>query len=435
MHYYLVLIFLLSFSFIRAQNGDEDYYSEDYIRYNNHTYTDSIKTIQLHKKGWELGYPIMNIESNDKMQLSFDDLDQLEDTKTYTYTFIHCNANWKPSTLMPNEYIEGFTENEITNYEFSFNTSFDYTHYSLIFPNENVKLTKTGNYIIFVYRNYDKSKPVLTRRFCVAKQKIGIEPVIKKATVFDKSKYCQEIDFTLNTKGLNINDPMGEIKVVLTMNNRWDNAITDLKPLFIKDNEIIYDYDTKNVFYAGSEYRNFDIKSVRYQSQYINNIEYKAPFYHVQLVKNEKRRFKIYFSDKDLNGKYYIEVQEGEDKNTEADYVYVYFRLAYPEPLVTANLYVFGALSDWQFNKKNQLRYNYEKKEYQLRMLLKQGYYNYIYAYVEDGSTVADNQFIEGSHFETENDYVIYVYYRDMSSRYDKLYGFEIINSQRQGLN
>ncbi len=431
-HIILYIFILTNFAALAQDTTGEDYFNTDYLRYQNHTYKEYIKTIQLHKEGWEMTYPVIALKTRDRLVLSFDDIET--EVKSYSYTFVHCNAKWEPTNLLPNEYLDGFIENEIKDYEFSFNTTYEYTHYKLTFPNDDIKLKISGNYIIKVYLDYDKENIVLTRRFSIVEHKVEIKPTVKQATIIDERKYSHEIDFTINHTGYNINDPFGELTVVITQNNRWDNAKDDLKPLFIKDKELLYDYDYENVFKAGSEFRNFDIKSIRYQSQYISQVEYVKPHYHVKLLSDEVRRFKVYFHEIDINGRYYIKYQEGEDSNVEADYVYVYFTLPYDAPMIDGNFYVFGALSDWNFNNNNQMIYNFEKKAYQLKMLLKQGYYNYQYVYLQDGKTKADHTFIEGSHYETENDYIIYVYHRGISSRYDKLIGFEIVNSIKKNL-
>ncbi len=400
------------------------------MRYENYIYKENIKTILLHKQGWELSYPIINLNSEDKLKLSFDDLDG--DIKDYYYTIIHCDASWQPSDLLPADYIEGFIENQIQDYKYSFNTLYRYIHYNLIIPNENIKPKISGNYILKVYEDYDETNLVLTKRFVIVEHKVTISANVKRATLLDLRRSSHEIDFTLSYSAYSINNPYRDIKVVIAQNNRWDNVITNLKPLFVKYNELVYDYEEGNVFSGGSEYRYFDIKSVRYQSDRIWKIHYEKPYYHIYLFNDEKRTFKIYYFYQDLNGKCFIKIQEGEDSEVEADYVYVHFTLPYDSPIIDGNIYVFGGLSDWSFNTNNQMKYNFDKKAYELTMLLKQGYYNYEYVCVKDGSKVADNTFIEGSHYETENDYIIYIYHRDISSRYDKLIGFEIVNSLRK---
>ena len=209
--------------------------------------------------------------------------------------------------------------------------------------------------------------------------------------------------------------------------------------MFIRNNELIYDYDEDNVFSAGNEYRHFDIKSMRYQSERIRKITFELSKqvdssleknHHVYLLNDEKRSFKRYSSEIDINGKQFIKTDEGTDSETEADYAYVHFSLLYDAPLIDGNLYVFGAISQWNFSRESQLKYNYKRFAYETSMYLKQGYYNYEYVFLKDGETAADNTFIEGSHYETENDYTIYVYHNSFGDNYDQLIAVEKFNSR-----
>jgi len=197
----------------------------------------------------------------------------------------------------------------------------------------------------------------------------------------------------------------------------------------VKDNQLDYNYDFENLFQGGNEFRHFDTKSLRFMSDRVKSIVYTAPYYNIELFSDEPRTFKVYYFDNDLNGKYLVKVQEGGNSEVEADYTWVYFSLPYSAPVAKGNIYVLGALSNWTFNNSNKMIYNYEKKCYQLKMLLKQGYYNYSYVILYDGKKVADGSTIEGNHFETENDYIIYVYYKDFHSRYERLSGVKVLNS------
>jgi len=421
------LNFLYSSDIIIPADTIVDYYDNNHLRYEDFVYKENIKTILIYRDGWELSYPIIKLNSNDKIKLSFDDLDN--DVKNYTYTLIHCDADWHPSNIMPSDFIDGFAENQITDYKYSFNTFVKYVHYNLLIPNENIKPKISGNYILKVYENYDQENLVLTARFCVEDGSISINAQIKQSTLIDFRKTHQEIDFSLINNSKSIADPYNDIKIVISQNNRKDNEIKGLKPLFVKDNELVYDYDFDNAFSGGSEFRHIDLKSMRFMSDKIKNIEYTAPYYNVELFTDEQKPFKVYYFDNDINGKYLVKVQEGNDSEIESDYVYVYFTLPYEAPIVDGNIYVLGELSEWNFSSNNRMIYNFNKKCYQLKMLLKQGYYNYEYVILKDGNKIADSSTIEGNHYETENDYLIYVYYKDIQSRYEKLAGVKIINS------
>lgn len=422
----IIILYFVIFAISHSLCAQDDYFTINTLRYDNYIYKENIKTPLTYREGFELSYPFVELNNTDTITFTFDEVS--DNIENYNYTFIHCNSNWQPSNLSENEFIDGFSENPVTNYKQSFNTFCNYIHYKISLPNENIKLKLSGNYILFVYENGDKEKLVLTRRFYVVETKTEIIASVKPATQIDLMKSHQEIDFTLHNV-FTCNDPFSDIKVVICQNGRFDNAISNLKPLFVKDNELIYNYENGNIFPGVSEFRCVDAKSIKYQTEHVQSIDYEKPYYHFYLYPDEKRTFKVYFQSQDINGRYFIKNSLGINSEIEADYLFVSFSLPYETPMVDGNIYVFGALSDWQCKKENMMKYNFKKKAYELTLFLKQGFYDYQYAYMKDGINEADLGFIEGNHYQTENDYLIFVYWHDITSKYDKLVGLKVINS------
>jgi hypothetical protein len=230
--------------------------------------------------------------------------------------------------------------------------------------------------------------------------------------------------------GMQLNDPFRNIYASILQNGIWNKSKRNLKPEFVGNNELKYNsLSDKNIFSGGNEFRYFDIKSIRYQSEYISKIDFALSNYNVFLTPSENREFKPYFYWQDFNGKYYIAFQEGRNPDTDADYVYVFFTLPSKTMIPGGKMYVSGALANWKLNEDNLMVYNYEKAQYECTMLLKQGWYNYEYVFQKDGeNTIVPTEF-EGSHYETENDYLIIVYYRNPRERFDRVLGTEIINT------
>ena len=405
---------------------DDDYAKENFMRYDDYIYDDSIKTVLLYNTRNEMSYPIISLNSGETLKLSFDDFRR--ENNIYNFTVIHCNANWEPSDLSQNEYIDGFFEDELFDYRYSNNTDLYYTHYNLTFPNEEMKLTKSGNYIVKVYKVNDKEHPIITKRFMVFDSNVSITMDIKRATDVNESYFRQEVDFKINHDGYDIKDPFGRLNVVLMQNYRWDNAITGLQPKFINDTELNYDFNnSENVFDANNEFREFDIKSIKYNTIRVKQIKFEVydKLNHIYLLPDERRSFKQYYSQADINGNFLIKRNEGEDSEIEADYVKVHFELPYSPPIQNGNLYLFGKFSDWKFKEELKLDYDTINQQYVKEVLLKQGFYNYLYCFVKDGSKdKGDISVVEGSHYETKNDYSILVYHRELNENYDKLVGY-----------
>lgn len=426
--FFIFSLFIFSIQLKAHQNQAQDFIikQEDYI------YKSSIKTAQLRETSYELAAPIIELGTEQQLKLSFDDLNG--EFENYSYTFIHCDAYWNPSDLMQNEYLSVFFEDNISNYTYSVNTLQKYTHYQVNFPNANMKITKSGNYILFVYENGDKNKSVLTKRFMVYQSFITISGTVQQAAKADDYMSKQEVDFSIIHPNYKIINPFQDLKVVITQNNRWDNAINNLRPLFVNPNELNYNYDDgSNCFDSGNEFRNFDNKSFKFLTPFVSHHFKDSSNQNNTLVLPELvKTFKRYVQVDDVNGEFFIRNTEMDRNENEADYAWVHFFLPYKEPLGEGNFYVAGKFCDWNNSDQNKLKYNYSKKGYELKMYLKQGYYNYFLVYQKDDKTPMDETLLEGNHWETENDYSIFVYHRSMGTYYDQLIGIKKLNSIRR---
>ncbi len=403
----------------------------DEVQFRDAVFSDDIRTVMFYVDGDVQSAPVLELNSDARLLLKFDDLSG--NVKSYSYSIIHCDFNWRESRLLSSEYLDGFQENPLNDYVSSINTTFSYINYQLAIPNDDVQLKLSGNYILVVFETDNRDKIVLSRRFQVVEPMVVVDGTVKRAS-FDPFKGGnQEVDFTIRHPNLRIQNPREEVKVVVMQNRRWDNAITNLKPLFIRQNELSYDYSKENVFQGGNEFRYFDIRTRRYNGENVGRIEFFRPYYHVTLLPDEVRSNKAYRSYGEMNGNYVVESQDRiTDTDTECDYFFVHFTLPLEAPLAGGKVYVFGALSNWQVGKSIEMTWNFEHSAYELSLLLKQGYYNFEYVYMPNGSAKLDDSNLEGSFWETENDYRIFVYYRDVAGTYDRLVGYSILNSRKQ---
>ena len=411
-----------------SKKNTENYYSDNYLRYDNHVYNKNIKTALLHLESDPLSFPNISLNSEQTLLLSFDDFET--DLKTYVYTFIHCNANWEPSDLRDNDFINGFNINYLKDYEYSINTRQSYIHYWASFPNQNIAFTKSGNYIIKVYEDGKADKPVITKRFVIFENKVIVEAQVKRPVNVNYRNNKQQVDFKINYAGYNVLNPNEDLNVIILQNHRWDNAVKNIKPRFIAGTELFFDQFEENTFYGGNEFRHFDIKNLRFQTERIASIV-KDSLNYVYLMADQSRATQRYSSSPDINGKFLVKNQLGYTSDYDADYVWINFKLNCTEIFTDGNLYVYGGLSNWIFSNDYKMAYDYDSKSYLTSIYLKQGYYNYNYVFLKDGSKSGDETVLEGSFFDTENDYTILVYHKEPGKNFQKLIGYTNINSRK----
>jgi hypothetical protein len=315
---------------------------------------------------------------------------------------------------------------------FSTNTFQKYVHYQSTFPTEDMKITKSGNYILKVFRNFDETDLIITRRFMVIDNKTRMSGTVKATSDPAVRSTKHEIDFVADYKDYNIPNPFLDVKAVIMQNNDWETAIYGLKPLFVNNNELIFNYEDKNLMDAGNEYRYFDIRSLRFFS---NNVaeKYFDSLNNVVLRPDELRSHLSYSYTIDYNGKRVIANKDGGKLAEDADYAMVHFYLKCANPIAMGPVYIFGELSDWRLQDKFKMTYLPDYKGYYAMVKLKQSYYNYEYVIWNEKEKKIDLTFTEGNHFETENDYHILLYHKNPFYGYDELIGYHMLNSGSLG--
>lgn len=377
---------------------------------------DYIKTVVLKSNSSNSFTPIFRL--GESFSLSFDDVEA--DEKDYYYKIEHFDYDWNKSQVSQNEYVIGFNENRIRDYENSFNTLQYYTHYTISFPNEKTQIILSGNYLISVFNDFDEV--VLSRKFVVVNPKTDVGVTIHRSRSIETIAEKQAVQFFVNLANLSINNPSQEIKVVVIQNNNWNTAIVNLPPQYFKTGQLVYKYDKETSFWGGNEFLNFDNKIIRNTSLNISNIYMGEDIFYTHLFTNEERSKLPYTYFPDINGNFVVRNLEGENASIDADYTWVHFSLKTENKFTDKDIYVYGSFNNWQISSVNKMKFNNRTGLYELPILLKQGFYNYKYVTVDYKNNLNDYE-IDGSFYMTENEYTVLVYYRKMGARYDEVIG------------
>ena len=378
-------------------------------------FSQNIKSIQL-RPSQENNFSTI-VPLGTSLELSFDDLEA--DNKNYLYKIEHMTHDWKSSRLSSSQFIDGFDQNTIINVTNSFNTLQNYTHYSVRIPNVNTVITKSGNYLLSVLNFNDDV--IFTRRFVLYEPLATVGVTVERSRNSKTQNTQQTVEFFINHPRIKINNPAQEIHVVILKNNNWDEKITDLQPTFFRPNQLSYTYTNSTNFWGGNEYLNFDNKYLRNNSFNIVKIIKKDVFHHY-LYPFEFTPFRKYSYNPDINGQFVIRTLEGSDSKTEADYAMIHFSMPVDERFTEKEVYVYGAFNDFKITEENKMYFDSEENIYRGNILLKQGFYNYTFATKESDGSINTN-YINGSFYETENEYTIIVYYKPFGSFFERVVG------------
>lgn len=377
---------------------------------------DYIKTIAFKGNTRESQLPILKL--GEYLVLEFDALNGEEED--YYYKIKHYNFDWTPSVLTKSEYLEGFDNQRIRDYENSLNTYQIYSNYKLTIPNEQTRgLKVSGNYLISVYNGYDEL--VFSRKFMIYEEKTNVGVVLKRARNVQFIEEKQRVEIVVSPIGMQFNNPMQTVKTVIVQNNNLKTAIRDLKPQYTIGNQLIYRYDSESSFMGGNEYLFFENKDVRAANTGIQGVDLRD-LYHNYLFTNYPRFNRVYTYNPDINGNYLVINIDAENVDIEADYVWIFFSLLPNEAYKNKDIHIYGNFNNYAIDESTKMTYNDDLKYYEKPILLKQGFYNYKYVAV-DKNGILDEGAVSGDFYQTENNYKVIVYYRDLGARYDQIIG------------
>lgn len=385
-----------------------------------------IKTLQVKVAGELISEPNIVLNGEDRILVDFDALSH--GYSRYAYSVIHCNGDWTQSSLSPIEYMDGFQGMTIDDFANSINTTTLYTNYQLLLPNDDIQFKVSGNYAIQVYNEDTPDQIIMTACFSVVEPMIGISGSVSGNTDIDTNQSHQQVAISINNPNFQIPYPQTDLKIFVYQNDRRDNAVSGLQPTSILENQINYTNNRALIFPAGNEYRRMEFLSNKYNGMHVESISFHNPYYNVELMTDHKRSNQSYQYDQDQDGRFFIRCSNCQDPDTEADYYIVHFTLA-ADQIPDGNVYLNGELYNNVLDDKSKMDYNAETNQYEKAVLLKQGSYNYQYLFVPTGETVGQTGPIEGNYYQTQNAYSIYVYYRPMGTRYDRLIGTKTIRN------
>ncbi len=386
------------------------------------------RTLQVTARGDIFAVPYVTLGTPEQLTVAFDHL--ADDREYLRYRVVRCDADWRPSVLAESEYLDGFNESAIERYDYSRGTTTHYVHYELDFPNDDIRPTLSGNYLIQVYREDDPDTVLVQARVMVSEQSAPIAIEATTRTDVDYNAAHQQLAVKVDTERASVADPFNDLTVMVSQNGRADSGRALRHPLRMSGPVAVYEHQAPLIFDAGNEYRRFEISSIHYPGLGVEDIEYRAPYYHFTLATDGSRAGESYLYDQTQHGRFKVREYNSDRSDTEADYAVVHFSLDYPE-LIGTSIFIDGDLVSRRFSPESLMTFNRATGRYEKVMLLKQGAYNYQYLTARPGQSSGSTAIIEGDKYQTANEYLVKVYTRGPLDRTDRLIGVRLISTQQ----
>ena len=392
-------------------------------------YMPNIRTIKFFRFGDQVSYPVMELGTSQQLELHFDDMQG--GVKYFYYTLELRNADWSAVQMSYFDYVKGYTQQRINTYRVSSAMISRYTHYTAILPDRNILPVKSGNYVLKVFLNGDTAQLAFTRRLLVVDKRMNVATQVQQPFNQEVFRTHHRLLVQVGTRGIDIRYPQQQVKLFALQNFRWDNALRNVMPTFVKPEQLEFTNENEMLFPAMREWRWLNARSFRLLGDRVSSQQNTDSSYAIRVNEEQTRVGSPYYFFRDLNGMFLSETVEKINPFWEADYGKVTFTFMPPggQPL-RKPLYVFGEFSGYGSDPASRMVFTNEKGVYEAEMVLKQGYYDYVYATRDPASGGFETDQTEGNAWETENNYMVLVYFRELGGRYDQLLGISTVNSQ-----
>jgi hypothetical protein len=321
--------------------------------------------------------------------------------------------------------MSGFQNRFVDDFASSFNTTMNYVNYRLLLPNQDIALRVSGNYAVQIFPE-NSNIPVLCACFSVVEKKTDIAMEVTPRTDRGMNNFFQQVNMTLTYDNTEVRRPMQDLLVYVRQNNRTDNQAALVRPLRMLRNQLVFEHIPALIFDAGNEYRAFEMTTRRANGLNIQEIKFYSPYFHVFLFPDRIRANRPYSFSQDINGRVFIRTLSGDDADTMADYYIVHFFLPCETPFPD-NVYILSEAFNNILDERSKMEYDSKEGGYVKSVLLKEGYYNYMYLTRQDAQSPGSTASIEGNFFQTENEYQVLVYFRRPGDRYDQLIGTQTV--------
>ena len=242
--------------------------------------------------------PVVQLGTDEPINIAFDWLSH--EHQRFTYNITHLEYDWTPSTaLISTDYAEGFTEElNIDDDQLSVLTTQNYTHYTFTIPNDQCRLTMSGNYRIDILRaNEDSSTgqdTVFTAFFMVNEAAVPVQMTLLQNTDIDVQKSHQQVELSTDYTLLSPQHPREQIKGYVLQNGRWSSARLLPQAPIITQSTLKWEHCRQLIFSGGNEHHKFEILDVHRNSLGVMSTEWDGHQWHANLETDYPRPSYIY---------------------------------------------------------------------------------------------------------------------------------------------
>lgn len=370
-----------------------------------------IQSIHLYPEGNPDMPPVIELDSGQKLVLSFDYLEG--ESRQFRVQVSHRSRQWEQSPISPSIYLNSFSETQIQQSQASFTQRPSYHHVEYKFPNNELLPAVSGNYLIEVY-SYDGEDLLFSMPFFVTEDVGSINTRIER--LFAQRRDGRPMDQLFSTYQYPdfVEFPQFDLSMFFVQNNFWGRMQEAGFLDTITPGQLQGHQERNQAFIGNYEFKYLDLRYFDANGREV--VAYQPEVTPPRII----LRRDIQNLDADA-GLFSAASNLGlpvDDRNSK--YAQVEFRLKTDTSIpLSSDIYIVGQFNNWMINELNKMSFNADEKLWEGRAFIKQGEYAYKYVLVENNRI--DDLVLDHSFLFPRQQYLTLIYFRDPDRNYDRL--------------
>lgn len=373
-----------------------------------------IQSIQLYSGNDASTPPIINLSGNNTLTLEFDDL--RSSVRQFKISISHRNQYWEKSPIPAIVYMGSFFEAYFGDGRKSFVQNPAYYHYTYQFPDERLKITKSGNYMLSVF-DYDSNELLFRLPFFVSENKGTLATRVE--TVFAQRTDGRAVaqPFSEYRYPTFVQQPQFDLSFLYVQNQFWGRARKSEHYDTATPGIVNFHLSRDESFIADYEFNLLDIQKFEADGRQIIDIAPgKTP--PEILLRRDIQQFNSRPSP------YPSPVGIPRD-DRQAQYGSVTFSFETATSIAEEEqLYLVGDFNNWMIDQKYRMRFDSTAALWRGQALIKQGIYSYKYILMRNKQI--DDLLLDQVFTQSRQQYITFVYFRDPQRNFDRLLKVDI---------
>lgn len=370
-----------------------------------------IQSIQLHPKGSPGLPPVIELDTQQKLVLSFDHLEG--ESRQFRVKVSHRGRQWDQSPITPSTFLDSFSETYIQQSRASFSQRPSYHHMEFEFPNNQLQPAVSGNYLLEVY-SYDNNELLFSMPFFVTEDEGSIQTRVER--LFAQRVDGRPLDQLFSTYHYPdfVEYPQYDLSMSFVQNQFWGRMQEAGFLDTITPGELQGHQERDKAFIGNYEFKYLDLRTFNIDKEQI--LEYQPGVTPPRIVLRRD------VQSLDTNsGTFSTGLNLGfplDDRSSE--YAQVEFNLETDSSIPrSSDIYIVGHFNNWMINDLNRMSYDSDEKIWEGRAFIKQGQYAYKYVLVRQ-NTINDLA-LDQSFLSPQQQYLTFIYFKDPDQNFDRL--------------